>query len=255
MNAISACLITLNEEKNLPRALVSLQGVADEIVVVDACSTDTTIEIARQHGAVVRVRPWTNYSDQRNFAASQAQHNWILAIDADEELGQELRASLLRWKLEPATGAAYEFPRRAEYLGKWMRHSGWYPDIKPRLYDRRKGKFIGVLHEKVHAEGVVGRLEGDLLHYAYGTLAAHRVKSEAYASISAKAMFQRGQRHWLFPLLLFPTWTLVHTLVLRAAWLDGWRGLLIAWMAARTVFRKYWKLGQRAGRIARGETK
>jgi len=138
MNRLTAILITLNEERNLPRALDSLAGLPDEILVVDAGSTDRTREIARQRGARVIEHVWKDYSDQRTFAASQAAHDWILAIDADEEMSPELRASLLTWKQQPASQAAYEFPRPARYLGKWIRHSGWYPDHKTRLYDRRR---------------------------------------------------------------------------------------------------------------------
>jgi len=244
MNRLTAILITLNEERNLPRALDSLAGLPDEILVVDAGSTDRTREIARQRGARAIERAWTNYSDQRNFAAAQAAHDWVLAIDADEELSPELRASLLTWKQQPATHAAYEFPRCARYLGKWIRHSGWYPDRKTRLYDRRRARFVGLVHESVQADGPVGRLDGDLNHYAYDTFEQHRQKIEKYSNLAAGQLFHQGKRRWLWAALLLFPWTLFQKLVLQAGLLDGWRGILIAWMSARGVYLKYRKLGE-----------
>jgi len=244
MNRLTAILITLNEERNLPRALDSLAGLPDEILVVDAGSIDRTREIARQRGARVIEHVWKDYSDQRTFAAAQAAHDWVLAIDADEELSPELRASLLTWKQQPATHAAYEFPRCARYLGKWIRHSGWYPDRKTRLYDRRRARFVGPVHEAVQSDGSVARLRGDLFHYTHESLDVHRTKLEAYTTIAAEQSFQQGKRRWLLPALLLPPWTLLQKLVFRAGWLDGWRGILIAWMAARGVYLKFRKLGK-----------
>ena len=246
MNRLTAILITLNEERNLLRALDSLAGLPDEILVVDAGSTDRTREIARQRGARVIERAWTNYSDQRNFAAAQAAHDWVLAIDADEELSPELRASLLAWKQQPTSQAAYEFPRRARYLGKWIRHSGWYPDRKTRLYDRRRARFVGSVHEAVQSDGPVGQLAGDLLHHAYETTAEHAAKVETYSTIAAQELFRARKRTWLLPMLLVPPWTLVQKFILRAGFLDGWRGRRIARMSARYVWLKFKKLGELA---------
>ena len=244
MNRLTAILITLNEERNLPRALDSLAGLPDEILVVDAGSTDRTLEIARECGARVIERAWTNYSDQRNFAASQASFDWILTIDADEELSPELRESLRHWKQESPAAAADEFPRRAQYLGKWIRHSGWYPDRKTRLYDHRRARFVGLVHEAVQADGSVGRLDGDIHHYAYNTFNQHRKKVNDYSTIAAQQLFRQGKRRWLWPALLLFPWTLFQKLVIRGGLLDGWRGLLIAWMSARGAYLKYRKLGK-----------
>jgi len=246
MNRLTAILITLNEERNLPRALDSLAGLPDEILVVDAGSTDRTREIARQRGARVIEHVWKDYSDQRNFAAAQAAHDWVLAIDADEELSPELRASLLTWKQQPATHAAYEFPRCARYLGKWIRHSGWYPDRKTRLYDRRRARFVGPVHEAVQSDGPVGQLAGDLLHHAYETTAEHAAKVETYSTIAAQELFRARKRTWLLPMLLVPPWTVVQKFILRAGFLDGWRGWRIARMSARYVWLKFKKLGELA---------
>jgi len=244
MNRLTAILITLNEERNLPRALDSLVGLPDEILVVDAGSTDLTREVARQRGARVIERAWKDYSDQRNFAASQAAHHWILALDADEELSPELRESLFAWTQQPPAYDAYEFPRLARYLGKWIRFSGWYPDHKTRLYDRRRARFVGTLHEAVQADGPVARLTGDLRHYAYDSFQQHRDKVLNYSALAAHQAFQQGRRRWMLPALVFPPWVLLQKLVFQGGLLDGWRGVLIAWMAARGVYLNFRKLGK-----------
>lgn len=243
MNRLTAILITLNEERNLPRALDSLAGLPDEILVVDAGSTDLTREIARHSGARVVEHAWKDYSDQRNFAATLATHDWILAIDADEELSPELRTSLFAWKQQQSAYAAYEFPRRARYLGKWIRFSGWYPDRKTRLYDRRSARFTGKVHEAVRADGLVGRLGGDLRHYAYDSFQQHRDKVLNYSGLAAHQAFQQGKRHWVLPLLILPPWVLLQKSIFQGGIFDGWRGFLIAWMTARGVYLKYRQLG------------
>ena len=194
MNRLTVTIITLNEERNLPRALASVAELADEVVLVDGGSRDHTVEIARQLGARVIERPWTDYSDQRNFAAAQASHDWILSLDADEELSSELRTELEGWKQLKPEAAAYEMPRRARYLGRWIRHSGWYPDRKRRLYRRDKARFVGILHESLEVDGPVGRLEGDLLHYTVETLAEHRAKMDGYTTLAAEQLYRAGRR-------------------------------------------------------------
>src|SRR5262249_3796056 len=144
---ISACVITLNEERNLSRALASLKPVADEVLVVDAGSLDRTHSIAIDHGARFLLRDWTTYSDQKNFAALSASHDWILSLDADEELSSALQTSILEWKARSPKFSVYEVARRAWYLGKWIRHSGWYPDFQRRLYRRDTARFSGTIHE------------------------------------------------------------------------------------------------------------
>ncbi|MGH9773490.1 MAG: glycosyltransferase family 2 protein [Candidatus Acidiferrales bacterium] len=243
MNRISACVITHNEESNLPRLLDSLAGVADEIVVVDSGSTDATVPRALARGAKLFARGWTNFSDQRNFAAARASHDWIFAFDADEELSGPLRESLLAWKACKPAAAAYEVARRANYLGVWIRHSGWYPDWKIRLYHRARARFAGAVHESLRVEGPVARLAGDLLHYTIRTKAEHREKIERYTSIAARELFEAKQTSWRLPMVFGSAWTFFQTFFLRAGLLDGWRGGMIARMAARYVWEKYRKLG------------
>jgi glycosyltransferase involved in cell wall biosynthesis len=157
MNRLSVCLITLNEEHNLPRALASLHEIADEIIVVDSGSTDRTEAIAREHGAAFFERAWTNYAEQKNFAAECAQNDWILSLDADEELSSPLQTSLLDWKKHEPKFSVYEMARKTWYLGAWIEHSGWYPDFQRRVYRRETAHFSGIIHEALRFEGQAGR--------------------------------------------------------------------------------------------------
>lgn len=252
MNRLSACLITLNEENNLPRALGSLEGVSDEIVVVDCGSQDRTQQIARAHGAKVLMREWTDFAQQKNFAAASASHDWILSLDADEELSPELRESLLAWKQKEPEFMVYEVARRVWYLGAWIKHSGWYPDYQWRLYRRDAAKFAGIVHESLRFEGRGGRLSGDLLHYTMSTFAEHGEKVERYTTLAARQLYESGNRNWRAAMWLATPWTWFRSFVLRAGFLDGYRGWLIARMAARSVWLKFKKLGKLVAAERRG---
>lgn len=247
MNRVSACLITLNEEHNLPRALKSLRGIADETVVVDCGSTDRTLAIAREHGAAVHTRAWTNYSEQKNYAAERAAHDWILSLDADEELSTALQSSLLQWKRAEPAATVYEVSRRTWYLGAWIRHSGWYPDYQRRLYRRDAARFEGIVHEALRFAGKPGRLEGDLLHHTVRSFAEHEANVERYTTLAAEQLYTVGHRRWRGGAWLAPGWSWFQSFLLRAGFLDGYRGWQIARMAARSVRRKYFKLGQMLG--------
>jgi glycosyltransferase involved in cell wall biosynthesis len=241
---ISACLITLNEERNLSRSLASLEAVADEIIVVDAGSTDRTERIARDYGARFLRRQWTSYSDQKNFAAESASHDWILSLDADEELSSPLQTSMLDWKARPPQADVYEVARRAWYLGKWIRFSGWYPDFQRRLYRRDSAQFSGTIHEALRFAGRPGRLHGDLLHYTVQSFAEHEEKVERYTTLAARQMYAAGMRSWRAAVWFATPWSWLHNFFLRGGFLDGYRGALIAKMAARAVRLKYTKLGK-----------
>lgn len=243
MNRLSVCIITLNEERNLPRLLESLRGVADEIVVVDSGSTDRTGELAREHGARFEFRKWTHYGEQKNHAAAIAVAEWILSLDADEVLSSALRSALLDWKKRIPQFDVYEMARKTWYLGEWIRHSGWYPDFKKRLYRKGTAEFAGSLHESLHYEGKCGRLAGDLLHYTVENFAEHEAKVEKYSTLAAQKMFDAGKRSWRAAMWFATPWTFLQSFVFRAGFLDGHRGALIAQMAARSVRLKFQRLG------------
>jgi glycosyltransferase involved in cell wall biosynthesis len=244
MNRLSACLITLNEEHNLPRALASLEGIADEIIVVDSGSTDKTASIAREHGVALFERAWTNYSEQKNFAAECAQNEWVFSMDADEELSSALQTSLLDWKKREPQSSVYEMPRKTWYLGAWIKHSGWYPDFQRRLYRRDKAQFSGIIHEALRFAGKPGRLNGDLLHYTVRSFAEHEQKVERYAALAAQQMYAAGERSWRSAVWFATPWSWFQNYFLRGGFLDGYRGALIAQMAARAVRIKYENLGK-----------
>jgi glycosyltransferase involved in cell wall biosynthesis len=244
MNRLSASLITFNEEHNLPRVLKSLQGIADEIVVVDCGSTDRTQVIAREHGAKTITRAWTNFADQKNVAAAAASNEWILSLDADEEVSPELRQALLAWKQKQPEFAVYEFSRRAWYLGAWIKHSGWYPDFQRRLFRQGAAKFAGIVHEGLRFEGPPGRLSGDLLHYTVRSFAEHEEKVEHYTTLAARQMYEAGKQNWRAAMWLASSWTWFRSFVLQLGFLDGYRGWIISRMAARGTWLKFKKLGK-----------
>ena len=245
---ISATLITCNEESNLRRALASLE-LCDEIVVVDSGSSDRTVDLAAELGARVLHRDWTGYADQKNFAAERASHDWILSLDADEEVSPELAASIARMREQGAAADGYAFPRRARYLGRWIKHSGWYPDAKVRLYDRRKASWKGdYVHESVAVSGRSGLLSGDLLHYTCDSFSQHVQTVDRYTTLAAAEMRARGRRPGLLRILTGPPWAAFRTYVLQGGFLDGYQGFLIATMAGFYVFAKYVKAREEPAR-------
>jgi hypothetical protein len=244
MNRLSVCLVAQNEEDNLPRVLQSVMGIADEIILVDGGSADRTQEIAREHGAKVYFRAFTNHADQKNYAASLASNDWIFLLDADEELSERLKESVRNWKEQTPEFVVYEMPRLTSYLGGWIHHSRWYPDWQRRIYRRDKASFTGAIHSALRFEGKIGQLRGNLLHYTIRTFPEHEAKLEKYTTAIAKEMFDQGKRHWRAAVWLATPWTWVRHYFLAAGFLDGYRGALIAQMAARGVRLKFQKLGK-----------
>jgi len=243
MNLLSVCLVVQNEQENLPRVLQSVREIADEIVVVDGGSTDCTSAIAREHGARVFQRPYTDQSDQKNYAVSLAANDWVFVLDADEELSAELKSSVQEWKLGTQQFDVYEMARLTWYLGAWIRHGRWYPDWQPRIYRRDKASYSGAMHSGLRFAGKPGRLEGDLLHYTIRNFADHEAKVDKYTTVVAQEMFQQGRRDWRAALWIATPWTWFRHFFLAAGFLDGYRGAVIAQMAARGVRLKFSKLG------------
>ena len=238
---ISATIITYNEERNVPRAIESLR-CADEIVVVDSGSIDRTVELAEKLGARVVESPWPGYAKQKNFAAEQAANDWILSLDADESLSEALEGEIWQLKKNGPEFDAYTMPRMAQYLGRWIRHSGWYPDLKVRLYDRRKAEWEGdFVHETVRVNGRVGELHSNLLHFTCESLSEHLKTMDRYTTLAAAQLLSTGEKVTWGRLLLEPPWTFFNTYVLKLGFLDGMEGLTIANMAALYNYLKYAK--------------
>jgi glycosyltransferase involved in cell wall biosynthesis len=241
---ISATIVTLNEERNIARAIESLRCV-DEIVVVDSGSNDGTRELALRLGARVIEEPWRGYAGQKNFASQCATFDWILSIDADEAVTEELEAEILALKRDGPPCDGYSMPRLAQYLGRWIMHSGWYPDRKVRLFHRQKAAWVGeYVHESVRVTGSVGEFEGKLLHFTCDSLSQHLRTLDRYTTLAAQELLAKGSQVPMSRILLDPAWTFVRTYVIRRGFLDGPQGLAIAWMAALYTFLKYAKAWQ-----------
>jgi glycosyltransferase involved in cell wall biosynthesis len=239
--SISATIITFNEERNIARVIESLR-CCDEIIVLDSGSNDRTVEVAANLGARVIEASWHGYAAQKNIAAGLASHDWVLSLDADESLSEALEAEIWQIKKHGAEFDAYTMPRLAQYLGRWILHSGWYPDRKVRLFDRRKAKWVGeFVHETVHVEGHVGDLKSNLLHFTCDSLSEHVRSMDRYTTLAAQEIASREVEVGIPRLLLNPTWTFFKTYVLKLGFMDGAEGLAIAYMAAFYNFVKYSK--------------
>lgn len=238
---LSAAIIALNEERNISRAIESLR-CCDEILVVDSGSTDRTMDIAAKLGARVVENPWRGYACQKNFAAEQCENDWILSLDADESLSEALEAEIWQIKKNGAEYDAYTMPRLAQYLGSWILHSGWYPDRKVRLFDRRKARWEGkYVHESVVVDGRIGHLDSNLLHFTCSSLSEHLKTMDRYTTLAAEQIIDEGRKVGVTQLLLDPPWTFLRAYVLKRGFLDGAEGLAIAYMAAFYTFLKYAK--------------
>jgi glycosyltransferase involved in cell wall biosynthesis len=246
---ISAIVITLNEEQNIADALRSL-GWADEIIVVDSESTDRTVEIARKFTERIIVRAWPGYSAQKNFAAEQARFDWIFSLDADERVSDELARAIEQLKqTDEPTAAGFEMPRLAHYLGRWIKHSGWYPDHKLRLYDRRRGRWRGdYVHEGIDLDGKVERLKGDLLHYTVRDASDHHLRIDRYTTLAARQSHAQGKRASVGAIMVAPLATFIRSYVFKLGFLDGLQGLAIARFAAHYAFLKNLKLWEMSHR-------
>lgn len=238
---ITATIITLNEERNIARAIESLR-CCDEIVLVDSGSVDRTVELAAKLGARVVESPWHGYATQKNYAAEQATHDWILSLDADEALSESLEGEIWTLKKKGPSHDAYTMPRLAQYLGRWILHSGWYPDRKIRLYHRAKAKWVGdFVHESVQVNGRVGHLESNLLHFTCDSLSEHLKTMDRYTTLAAEELVSRKQKIHLRNMILDPAWTFGKTYFFQRGYEDGLEGLTIAYMAALYTFLKYAK--------------
>jgi len=245
---ISATIITFNEERNIARAMESLR-CCDEIIVVDSHSTDRTAEIAAKLGAVVIESPWPGYAQQKNLAATRASYDWILSLDADEALSEALEGEIWHIKKNGPQYDAYTMPRLAQYMGRWILHSGWYPDRKIRLYNRHKAQWIGdFVHETLVVQGKVGHLGSDLLHFTCDSFAEHFKTMDRYTTLAAEQIVEQRRSVGLKHLLFDPPWTFVRTYFLRRGFQDGLEGLTIAYMAALYNFVKYAKARNMAPR-------
>lgn len=243
MPKLSVTIITRDEEADIADAIASVAW-ADEVLVVDSHSSDRTIEIARGASApvVVIVREWPGYVEQKNFAAGQAAHDWILSLDADERVTPELAAEVKRTLQAPAH-TAYEVPRLTWHLGRWVRGTDWYPDYQTRLYDRRRARWTGkYVHEAVAVDGTRGRLRGHLQHFAYRGIADHLETIDRYTSHAARQMLEAGRRATMWHLAFHGPLAFLRNYIAKGGFALGRVGLIVSTMNAYYVFLKFAKL-------------
>ena len=241
---ISAVIITYNEERNIQRCLESLVNVADEIVVVDSYSTDGTEEICKLFNAKFIRHRFYGHIEQKNWAILQASSPYILSLDADEVLSDELRASILKVK-ENWINDGYYFNRLTNYCGKWIRHTSWYPSRKLRLWDARKGNWGGFNpHDRfyLHKKASQMFLKGDILHYSYYSVSEHLVQSNTFSTILARSYYERGRGVYFYSMVLHPLWRFIKDFIIRAGFLDGYYGFIVSINSSHEVFLKYVKL-------------
>jgi glycosyltransferase involved in cell wall biosynthesis len=244
MTQFSAVIITCNEEDYIGRCLESVHGIADEIIVVDSFSSDSTGEICRGFNVRFIQHAFEGYVEQKNLAVAFASNKWILSLDADEALSDELRRSVLEIK-EDLQHDGYYFNRRNNYCGKWLRFSGWYPDRHLRLFRSDKGKWAGLNpHDKFRLnKGCISkRLKGDLLHWNFKSSDEHLRKMERFSSIAASSYLQAGRRSGFLTAMLHSAWSFFRSFILRAGFLDGYPGYKVCSISAYGTHLKYSKL-------------
>lgn len=240
---LSAIIITKNSGATIRRCVESVAW-ADEIVVVDSGSTDRTLEICRELGAAVHVTAdWPGHGPQKNRALALAGGDWIFSLDADEWVTPELHSELARASDDPGGCVAFEMPRRSSFCGRFMRHSGWWPDYVTRLFRRQAARFSeDHMHDRVIVEGATGRLGQPVMHEAIADLEQMIAKMNSYSSASALMLQRQGRTATLFTALLHGGWAFVRTYVLRAGFLDGRAGFMLAVGNAEGSFYRYLKL-------------
>jgi glycosyltransferase involved in cell wall biosynthesis len=244
MAKISAVIIALNEEEHIGKCLASLNGIADEIIVVDSFSTDSTEEICNKFNVRFIEHKFEGYIEQKNFALSLAQNKYVLSLDADEELSEELRESILKIK-ENTEYDGYKFNRLTYYCGRWIRHSGWYPDPHVRLFNASKGKWAGTNpHDKfmMNPGSRVTRVKGDIYHWYCSSFEEHINKVNRFSTIMAGEYFKKGRKAGFWTAVVHKWWRFIRTYFIGAGFLDGFQGHSACSISAYASFLKYVKL-------------
>ena len=242
MPKLSVTVITKNEAADIGDALASVAW-ADDIVVVDSLSSDNTVGIARQYTDRVVIREWPGYIAQKNYAASIAQHDWILSLDADERVTPALADDIKRVLAEEPQASAYRVRRVNWHLGRWVRTTDWYPDYQTRLYDRRAAEWSGkYVHEAVTTRGSLGDLRGELQHYAYRDIADHLETIDRYTTLAAKQMHEGGRRASAFDVIGHPPLAFLRNYIAKGGIRDGVPGFIVSALNSYYVFLKFAKL-------------
>jgi glycosyltransferase involved in cell wall biosynthesis len=242
---LSVVVIAYNEERSIARCLDSVKDLADEIIVVDSYSMDKTGEICTSRGAKVFQHKFDGHIQQKNFALEKATFQHALSLDADEVLSDELRTSIAAAKSEWRYDG-YRMNRLTNYCGAWIRHGGWYPDRKIRLFDKSKGKWTGInphdRYELNDPHDPVGFLRGDILHYSYHSISDHIKQVDYFTEISAQILFEKRKKCSFVRQIISPAFRFVRDYFLKSGFLDGYYGFVICIISSHAVFLKYTKL-------------
>jgi glycosyltransferase involved in cell wall biosynthesis len=244
MPTLSVILITRNEEANLADCLASLEGIARQIVVVDTTSTDRTLEIAKNYGAVIsQPADWPGFGPQKNRALDLATGEWVLSLDADERLTPALRSEILTAIHHSAHVDCFAIPRLSWYCGRFIQHSGWNPDYVDRLFRRGTARFSDdLVHERLIPSGQVAKLENPMLHYSFMNFSQVLQKIDRYSTASAEQAFTKGRRSNPLKAILHGLWAFIRTYFIRAGFLDGYQGLALALSNAEGSYYRYMKI-------------
>ena len=244
MNKISVVIITLNEERNIKRCLDSVQSVADEILVLDSFSTDNTEEICKNYNLRFTKHKFDGHIQQKNRAMQLATYDWVLSLDADEALDDRLVQEIRRVK-NNLSADGYKFNRMTNYCGQWIRHSGWYPDTKLRLWNRNKGSWGGDNpHDKVimNPGSSIEHLRGDMHHYSYYTIEEHLKQNDYFSTIGAQELYKKGKKSSFFKAIYKAVWMFIRNYFFKMGFLDGNYGFIICKLTASGSYAKYQKL-------------
>lgn len=244
MISLSVAIITFNEEDKIERCLDSVASIADDVIVVDSFSTDRTQDICISKRVRFIHHKFEGHIQQKNLALAQAKFDYVLSLDADECLSEELQKNILAAKSD-WNKDGYYMNRLSNYCGKWIHHCGWYPDRKLRLLDRRKGKWGGVNpHDKIimHTGAVTGSLEGDILHYTMDSIEAHKAQIEKFTTISAEQMYKKGKKVMYLTIPFRAGFKFLSSYIFRLGFLDGYYGFMICFLSVRYTWQKYYKL-------------
>jgi len=242
---LSVIVITKNESRNIDACLQSV-SFAEDIVVVDAESIDDTVLLARKYTKKVFVKPWQGFASAKQFAVQQTKHSWILWLDADERVMPELADEIQRIISANPRHAAFTVARRAYFLGRWIRHSGWYPGRVPRVFHKERAEFNDApVHEGLMIRGSIGELKNDLLHFTDPNIYHYFSKFNKYTTLASEELAKKGKNFKLTDVFIRPWWQFVRMYIIRLGFLDGMQGLLLALFSSAYVFTKYAKLWER----------
>ena len=242
MAKISACIISFNEERKIEDCLKSLVDVADEIIIVDSLSTDKTLQIAKKYTDKIFHQKFLGHIEQKNFAVKKASHDWILSLDCDERLSEQLVESIREIKNSLHRADAYSMPRKTFYIYRWLNYC-WYPDVKTRMFNRNTACWGGTNpHDHIVVQGKnVVRLQGDIYHYSFDSISDHLKTIDSFTEIGADEIVRKNKRVTIFTPLTHASWTFLKLYLLKRGFLDGFAGLIVSVLSYVHVFVKYSK--------------